>query len=253
MLYGARQSRRPPDEQHPFGHGHELYFWTLIVGVLIFGLGGGMSIVTGFMHILHAAPPENIAWNYAIIATAMVFEAISWRYGWKAFAAERRGRGVVETIRETKNPTTFAVLLEDSAALLGLAIAFVGIFLSVELGMPWIDGASSIMIGVLLCLVAIVMVYESKGLLVGEGVRKSTLEEVRAIVRADPAVDCVEKLLTIYLGPEEILLAIELRFRADTRLGDIRQAVARIRRAIQARHPRIRRIFLDATSIGEPA
>jgi cation diffusion facilitator family transporter len=253
MLYGVRQSRRPPDEQHPFGYGHELYFWTLVVGVLIFALGGGMSIVTGVMHLARSEPPENVGWNYAIIATAMVFEGISWRYGWKAFGAERRGRGIVETIRETKKPTTFSVLLEDSAALVGLAVAFLGIFLSVRLDAPWIDGVSSMVIGALLCLVAMVMVYESKGLLVGEGVRKSTLEEVRAIVRADPAVDCVEKLLTIYLGPEEILLAIELRFRADTRVGDIRRAVARIRQAIQARHPRIRRIFIDATSIGEPA
>jgi cation diffusion facilitator family transporter len=252
LLYGLRRSRQPPDEDHPFGYGHELYFWTLVVGVLIFALGGGMSIVTGVMHIARSELPENTGWNYAVIAVAMVFESISWRYGWNAFHAERRGRGVVETIRETKNPTTFSVLLEDSAALLGLAVAFVGIFLSVQLDAPWIDGASSIVIGALLSLVAMVMVYESKGLLVGEGVRKSTLEEVRAIVRADPAVDCVEKLLTIYLGPEEILLAIELRFHAHSDVSEIRSAVARIRRAIQARHPRIRRIFLDATSIGEP-
>jgi cation diffusion facilitator family transporter len=251
MLYGMRRSRMPPDEQHPLGYGHELYFWTLVVGILIFGLGGGMSIVTGLMHIARTTPPEHTGWSYAVLAAAMVFEGISWHYGLKAFRTERRGRGIVETIRLTKNPSTFAVLLEDSAALLGLAFAFLGIYLSTRLNAPWLDGASSVLIGVLLCLTAWVMVYESMGLLVGEGVGRATLADLRKIICADPAVERVDKLLTLYLGPEEILLAIELRFRSDTTALDIRRAVARCKRAIQEQYPRIRRIYLDTISIGD--
>jgi cation diffusion facilitator family transporter len=249
MLYGMRRSRRPPDEAHPLGYGHELYFWTLIVGVVIFALGGGMSVVTGVSHILDARPRESVGWNYAVIGVAFVFESVSWWYGVKAFRAERRGRGIVETVRVTKDPTTFSVLLEDSAALVGLALALAGIALAEALGAPWIDGASSVLIGVLLSAIALVMVGESKGLLVGEGVEQRTLETLRKIVAADPAVERVDRLLTQYLGPNEVLLAIELRFRLETDVTDIRRALARLKQEIQSRYPKIRRILLDSSAI----
>jgi cation diffusion facilitator family transporter len=252
MLHGMHSSRRPPDEAHPLGYGHELYFWTLIVGVLIFGLGGGMSMVTGVVHIVHGTPAEDAWWSYAVLGAAAVFEGISWYFGYRAFRTERRGRGVVATIRHTKNPTSFAVLLEDSAALLGLVFAFFGIFLSSRLGAPWIDGAFSVLIGVLLCGIAIVMVYESKGLLVGEGMDEDALAELRAIVDADPRVCRVERLLTMYLGPDEVLLAIALRAAPDIRIAELRRAIARIKREIRRRYPRIRRIYLDTASIHEP-
>ncbi|HEY1287890.1 MAG TPA: cation diffusion facilitator family transporter [Burkholderiales bacterium] len=251
MLYGLRRSRKPADLEHPFGYGHELYFWTLVVGMLVFALGGGMSIVTGAMHLANPGPPANVGWSYAVLACAAVFEGVGWAYGVKAFHAERRGRGILETIHATKNPATFAVLLEDSAALLGLALAFAGIALSGAPGLAWIDGASSILIGVLLCAVALVMVYESKGLLIGEGVEKRTLDALREMIRADPEVDRVDNLTTIYLGPDEILLAIELRFAARATTLEIRGALARLKRAIQARYPKMRRIYVDSGAIGE--
>ena len=176
MLYGIHASRKPADAEHPFGYGHELYFWTLVVGIVFFAVGGGMSIVTGIGHIRAQEAAEASVWNYAVIGIAVVFEAISWYFGFDAFRKEQRGRGVVETIQRSKDPTTFSVMLEDSAALIGLAIAFAGIFLSDRLGVPWIDGVSSILIGLLLCVVAVVMVFESKSLLVGEGVEKRTAQ-----------------------------------------------------------------------------
>ncbi len=252
MLYGMRRSVKPPDDDHPLGYGHELYFWALIVGMLIFALGGGMSIVTGYMHLGRETPPGDVGWSYAVIAAALVFEGVSWYFGLKAFRKERRGRGIVETIRRTKNPSTFAILLEDTAALLGLVFAFFGIFLSTHLDAPWIDGASSMAIGILLWITAFVMVYESKELLVGEGMEKSTLRSVREIICADPAVERVDKLLTLYLGPDEVMLAIELHFHPDTTAIEIRHAVTRFKLAIQAQYPRIRRVYLATSSIGDP-
>lgn len=249
IVYGAHRSRKPADEQHPFGYGHEFYFWTLVVGILIFAVGGGMSIVTGVWHVATGRHAENSGWNYAVLGIAAVFESISWYYGFNAFRSERRGRGIVETIHLSKNPATFAVLLEDSAALVGLAFAAVGIFLSERLDAPWIDGASSVLIGVLLCCVSFVMVFESKGLLVGEGMQKETLARLRGLLAADPGVESVEKLLTMYLGPEDVVLVIALRFRAGSELGEIRETVARLKQAIQARYPWIRRIFLDSAAI----
>ena len=251
MLYGLHRSRKPADEDHPFGYGHELYFWTLIVGILVFALGGGMSIVTGISHLAESHPLRNAVWNYAVLAAAAVFEGTSWYFGLKAFQADLRGRGIVETIRATKNPANFAVLLEDSAALLGIAFAAVGIFLADKLDAPWIDGASSIAIGVLLCLVSFVMVFESKELLVGEGMEKPALRRLRAIVLADENVECVDRLTTLYLGPEEVMLAIALRFRADTPLTAVREAIVRMKQNIQSRYPRIRHVFIDSAAISD--
>ena len=249
MLYGMRRSRQPADRDHPFGYGRELYFWTLIAGILIFALGGGMSILNGAQHILQPHAADHVGWSYAVLAAAMLFEGGSWLYGFRAFRAERRGRGVLETIHESKNPTTFATLLEDSAALAGLVLAFAGLYASIQLEAPWLDGASSVLIGVLLCLVAIVMVYESQSLLIGEGVAGATLAALRGIVEQEAAVARVARLSTAYLGPEQIVLAIELRFRDGTSLAEIRSTLARIKAAIGDRYPRIQRIFIDTASI----
>jgi cation diffusion facilitator family transporter len=248
LLFGMRRSRLPADVDHPFGHGHELYFWTLIVAVLIFGLGGGMSIVTGWRHIGAPEPIADPLWSYVVLGIAAVFEGISWYFGWKAFSSERRGRGIVETIVGSKDPTTYSVLLEDTAALLGLMVAFAGIWAGTRFGLPWLDGAASILIGLLLCAVAIVMVNESRKLLVGEGMEKATLAAIRAIATSDPDVAKVGQLFTMYLGPEEVMLVMEIHFR-EAAATDVRAAVLRIKGAIQERYPRIRRVSFDAASL----
>jgi len=249
MLLGIYKSREPPDEDHPFGHGRELYFWTLIVAILVFAVGGGMSIYEGITHISQHKFLVHSAWSYAVLGLAFVFEATSWSFGWKAFSVEKGNRGILEAIHETKDPTSFSVLLEDSAALLGLVFAFLGIFLDRQLGLSYLDGAASITIGLLLCMVAVLMVYESKGLLIGEGLDSATLKRVRAVVEADPAVERVYDLHTLYLGAHEVLLTIELRFRSTISGLEIRQSVKRLERAIREQHPDVTRIFFGAASI----
>jgi cation diffusion facilitator family transporter len=249
MLLGVYKSRLPSDFEHPFGHGRELYFWTLIVAILIFGVGGGMSAYEGIAHLSHPTLPGNPAWSYTVLGLAFVFDGTSWFFGWKAFSAEKGSKGVLETIHNTKDPTSFSVLLEDSAALLGLLFAFLGIFLGRQLGLPYLDGAASIVIGLLLCVVAALMVYESKGLLIGEGLDRQTLKSARALVEADPAVERVQHLHTLYLGAHEVLLTIELRFHGTISALEVREAVARIRREIRAQHPDVTRIFFGAESI----
>ena len=251
ILLGVRKSRKPPDSDHPFGHGHELYFWTLIVGVLIFAVGGGMSVYEGIMHILHPNSPERPAWSYAVLGIATVFEGTTWLFGWKAFKTERGRKGVLQTIHETKDPSSFTVLLEDSAALLGLVFAFLGIFLGTQLGLPQLDGVASVLIGLLLCGVAVLMVYESKGLLIGEGLDHESLKSIRELVEKDEAVEWVGHLHTMYLGAHEVLLTIELRFRNHISALEVRQGVRRLQKNIQSQHPDVRRIFFSSESLSE--
>ncbi len=251
ILLGVGKSRKPPDKDHPFGHGHELYFWTLIVGVLIFAVGGGMSVYEGINHILHPREPEKLVWSYAVLGVATVFEGTTWLFGWKAFNAERGRKGVLQTIHDTKDPSTFTVLLEDSAALLGLVFAFLGIFLGSLLEVPELDGVASVLIGLLLCGVAVLMVYESKGLLIGEGLDHESLKSIRAVVEGDAAVESVAHLHTMFLGPHEVLLTIELRFRGEITALEVREAVRRMREAIQSQHPDVRRIFFGSEYLSE--
>src|SRR5215813_6612196 len=222
-----------------------------VVAVPVFAVGGGMSVYEGILHIAHPVETVNAVWSYAVLGIAAVFEGASWLAGWKAFSAERGRRGVMQTIHETKDPTSFTVLLEDSAALLGLVFAFVGIFLGRQLEMPYLDGVASVVIGLLLCGVAVLMVYESKGLLIGEGLDKETLKSVRKLVEADPAIERVRALYTLYLGPHEVLLTIELRFHSHISALEVRRGVRRLQKGIQSCHPDIKRIFFGAESFSE--
>lgn len=249
ILLGIRNSRKPPDLEHPFGHGRELYFWTLMVGVLIFGVGGGMSLYEGLIHLTNPTPIENVNWNYIVLGLSIVFESTTWYFGWKAFSKERQGRGVIEAIHTTKDPTSFSVLLEDSAALVGLAVALLGVFLSHSLHQPFFDGAASMVIGVLLCAIATVMVYESRGLLIGEGVDRQTLKALREIVEADEDVAHVQHLHTIYQSPSSVLLVIELRFDDSISAVDVRKAVRRLETNIRERYPEIKYVFFGSASI----
>jgi len=251
ILLGVRKSQKPPDSDHPFGHGHEMYFWTLIVGVLIFAVGGGMSTYEGILHILHPSVPENVVWSYGVLGVAAVFEGTTWFLGWKAFSAERGRRGVLQTIHETKDPSTFTVLLEDSAALLGLVFAFLGIFLGSQFGLPYLDGVASVVIGLLLCGVSVLMVYESKGLLIGEALDRESLRSIQKLVEADESVERVQHLHSMYLGPREVLLTIELRFRSEIPMREVRQGIHRLKDAIQSQHPDVSRVFFGAESLGE--
>lgn len=251
MLLGVYKSHKPPDFDHPFGHGRELYFWTLIVAILIFSIGGGMSAYEGITHIAHPTMSNNPLWSYGVLGLSAVFEGTSWFFGWKAFSVERGKQGILEAIHTSKDPANFSVLLEDSAALAGLLIAFLGIFLGRQLGLPYLDGVASVVIGILLCAVAALMAYESKGLLIGEGLDRETLKDLRAVVETDPAVERVQNMHTLYLGAHDVLLTIELRFFSTISALEVRRAVARLRGDIQARYPDIRRIFFGAESLTE--
>jgi cation diffusion facilitator family transporter len=249
LLFGVRKSKKPPDAAHPFGHGMELYFWSLIVAILIFALGGGMSVYEGVIHLTHPNPIGDPTWNYVVLGFAIVFESISFYFAIKAFRKEMGDQGVWQTVHTSKDPTTFTILFEDSAALLGLLVALVGIFLAHALNMPHLDGVASITIGVILGVVAGFLAYESKGLLIGEGVNPKTLKSIRAIAGADPAVAEVRKALTMHFGPREVMLTLGIGFQKDLTAAEIAAAIDELERKIRDRHPEVKYIFIEAKSL----
>jgi cation diffusion facilitator family transporter len=249
LLLGLHLSKRPADDDHPFGHGLELYFWSLIVAVMIFGVGGGISVYEGILHVLNPKPLENVMWNYVAIGAGVVLEGTAWLFALKGFRRAMGKRGAWETIRDTKDPTIFAVLLEDSAALLGLLAAFLGILLGHLLDLPVLDGIASIVIGILLMAVASILARESRKLLIGESADPAVVAGVLAIVRNDPAVELARRPLTLQLGPWEVLVNLDVQFRRDLSAADVEHAVGRMERAIRAEHPQVKRIFLETASI----
>jgi cation diffusion facilitator family transporter len=241
-------SKKPADPSHPFGYGKELYFWTLIVAILIFAVGG-MSVYEGITHLRHPSPLANPTWNYLVLGFAFVFEGFAWGIAFKEFRSSKGKTSLWRAVRASKDPTIFTVLFEDSAAMLGLVVAFLGIYLGHWLNNPYLDGIASIMTGCILALVAVLLAYESKGLLVGEGADKETISSICEIAQSDPAVERAMTPLTMHFGPQDVLLNLDIKFRPGLSAGEIELAVDRLEMAIRKKHPEVKRIFIEAESI----
>ncbi len=248
MLYGLRRSAQPADASHPFGYGLQLYFWTFVVAVLIFGLGAGVSIVEGIDKVRHPHAVDHAWVNYLVLGLSLLFEGTTWLV---ALAEFRRGKGTrswIAAIRLSKDPTLFTVLFEDSAALLGLLFALLGIGLSQWLGLPVLDGVASLVIGAILTLTAAFLAFECQSLLTGEGVAPEVQAGIRRIASAEPGVQRLNEVLTMHFGPREVLLALSLDFDDRQSAGDVELAVSRIERAIRKAHPEITRVFVEPQS-----
>ncbi|MDY0747723.1 cation diffusion facilitator family transporter [Paucibacter sp. R3-3] len=252
LLVGTRLSQRPATPEHPFGHGKELYFWSLIVAVLIFGLGGGLSFFEGVQHILHPEPLSDPGWNYAVLAAAGLFEGSSFLVALREFRAQIGDTPFWEALHASKDPATYTVLAEDAAALTGLLIAAVGIGLSQALQRPEIDGAASLLIGVLLSAVAVLLVRESRGLLIGEGIKPETAQAIRDLAAAQPKVREAGRVLSMYVGPDDALVTMDLQFEDGTTAEDAAQTIAEVERQVRERFPKIRRLFIEAGSTAPP-
>lgn len=249
IYYGLYKSKKPADRKHPFGHGRELYFWTLIVALSIFAVGGGVSVYEGILHLIDPVKIENPVWSYSVLGVSAIFESISWYFGWKAFRKERRGKSIFRAIRDSKDPTNFTVVLEDSTALVGLAIAFIGVFLGDQLGMPFFDGAASILIGILLCAVALLLGSETKSLLIGESLDEEKLDEIRQIINSEPNVVEVVNTRTIYSAPDRVLLTLELKFAHNISSDELRRTTQSLEKAVCEKFPEIAKVFYEAASL----
>jgi cation diffusion facilitator family transporter len=244
LLLGLARARKPPSQTHPFGYGMEVYFWAFVVALLIFALGGAFSIYEGVLKIRQPEPIERAWINFLVIGLAMLFEGGSFLVAWREFKRIRKDVPFFRAIRGSKDPSIFAVLLEDGAALAGLAIAAFGVAGTALLDLPWADGAASVAIGVLLVLVAIFLANETRSLLTGESASPRIVEAVRGLLAADPRVDSVAEVLSMHLGPSEILLGVTLDFRDTLTAVEIETAGDDFAVAIRGVDPRITRVFV---------
>lgn len=246
LLLGLKKSRVPADEKFPYGHGKEVYFWSFVVALLIFAVGAGVSIYEGIHSIMDPHPIENILTNYIVLGLAVLFEGGAWMFALKEFSSIKGTRGYIEAIKTEKDPTNFVVLFEDSAALLGLSVAFAGITISHLTGIEIYDGVASIIIGIILGTTAIWLAYETKGLLIGESANPHIVEGIEQIAGSYETIILVNETLTMHMGPEYILVNISVDFHDDLDAGKVEQTISELTLRIKEQYPKVKRVFIEA-------
>lgn len=250
LLFGLRQSRKPADDEHPFGHGQELYFWSLIVAIILFSGGGGMSIYEGITHMQHPSELQNPNWNYIVLGVAFIVEGISWFIAFRELIKTKNpDESFWSGLRASKDPSIFVVFGEDTAALTGLVVAFLGIFIGHQLNSHYPDAIASIIIGLILAAIAVFLAYESKSLLVGETAERKTVEGIRTLVMEHESVERLRRPLTMHFGPHEILLSLEVQFKSRLRTSEIVKAIDEIETKIHNQYPDIQQIFIEVEGL----
>lgn len=258
LLFGQSRARRPPDAEHPFGYGRELYFWAFVVAILIFGLGAGVSIYEGWRHIAEPEPLRDPLINYIVLGVAFALEGTSWVIAMRDFQRGKGRTGWWRAVRDSKDPAGFTVLFEDSAALAGLIVAAIGIWSSHHWGDPRIDGWASIVIGLILAAVATLLAREAKGLLIGERADPALIARVRAMIEAEPCIAHVNHVRTIHTAPDRVFVAISADFADSLTMGEGEALIERIEKALKAAMPVLTSIYIrpekredaDAVALG---
>jgi len=253
LLLGIHRSKRPADAKHPYGYGKELYFWALMVAIVLFGLGGGISIYEGVKHIVEPREPGDPMWSYVVLGFAFVVEGGAGYVALRELLKTAGEKSFWRALRTSKDPAVFTILGEDAAALAGVVVAFVGIYFGHKFGNPYYDGIASVVIGLILGLVAVFLAYETKGLVIGEAADPEVVESIRQIVAADPLVTRIENPMTMHFGPNQVLLNMEITFRPSLTLAELSAAVDRLDAKIRDKHPAIKHIFIESASLRETA
>jgi len=248
LLYGIKRAQKPADEMFPFGYGKEIYFWSFVVAILIFAVGAGVSIYEGIHRILHPQPMTDVYINYIVLGLAIVFEGVALTMAIKEFSKQKGKQGFISAIQRAKDPSIFVVLFEDTAAILGLLVALLAIFLGQLTGNIYLDGAASIIIGLILGATAIWLAYETKSLLIGERANSPVVNGIREIAQNSAQVEHVNEVATMHMGPDFVLVNLSLDFIDEISARDIKQTVSVMTLSIKTSYPIVKRVFIEAES-----
>jgi len=246
LLYGLKRAKRPADKTHPFGYGMEVYFWSFVVAILIFGLGAGISINEGIAKVKNPHPVTDPFINYIVIGFSIIFEALAFSFAFKEFRKSKGSQNWIKAVRASKDPAIFTVLFEDFAALIGLIVAGIAIYLGDALNIPVLDGIASIVIGLILAVTASCLAFECKGLLMGESASEAVLTGIKDIIKEESQVLHINEILTMHLGPRDILLNLSLDFKDELSSGNVEETISKLELGIKNKFPEIKRVFIEA-------
>lgn len=246
LLYGLKRAGQPPDDRFPFGHGKEIYFWSFVVAIMIFAVGAGISMYEGIHRLLDPGPVKDFFINYIVLGLAILFEGAAWFFAFREFSRVRGKWGYIEAVQRGKDPSTFVVLFEDSAAMLGLVIALIANILAQTTGMYVFDGVASVIIGLILAGTAAWLAWETKGLLIGERANLHVIEGIKKLAAENDQIDHINEVLTMHMGPDFILVNISVDFADPVTAVEIERVVSDLDREIKAKYPKVKRIFIEA-------
>jgi len=215
VLYGLRRAAVHPDHEHPLGYGREIYFWSFVVAVLLFAIGAGISLYQGILRILKPEPVHHVAANYAVLGICLLFDGTTWLLALRNFKTKEGLSQLLTSIHKSKDPPSFIVLLEDSASIVGILIATAGIYLSVRFALPVLDGVASLLVGLVMALTASLLARETKSLLIGEAADQGIVDSIMQLAGQMPGVMHVNGVLTVHLGPRQIIVALSLELADD--------------------------------------
>jgi cation diffusion facilitator family transporter len=244
LLYGLHRSEQKPDPTHPFGYGRELYFWSFIVALLVFAAGAGVSAYEGIQHVLHPEPATNHLVSYIVLGVSIVFEGISWGVALREFRSTKGKQGYIEAFRRSKDPSIFTVLLEDTAALLGLGIALLGVASAQLLRMPVLDGVASLGIAAVLATAAFLLARETKGLLIGESAHPRVAQAILDVANADRDLRNANGVNTMQMGPNQVVATLSAEFEDDRTTQQIEACITRIEQAVKQQYPELTALFI---------
>jgi len=249
LLFGIKRSKKPADTAHPFGYGNEIYFWSFIVAILIFALGGGIALYEGIHHLQYPAAISNPMWNYIVLSLAIVFEGTAFRVAMKQFNKTRGNESFYQSLKDSKDLPTVAIIIEDSAAVIGLLIALICLILGQVTGIVYFDGLGSVLIGLLLISVSFFFAIECKGLLVGEGLMLADINKIKDILLKNDNILVFGPVLSLYFGPNEVLVNLDVNFKDELTSDEIEQTIDEVEAEIKKEVPKVNRIYIEAEAL----
>ena len=250
LLLGIKRSKKPPDDKHPLGHGRELYFWSLIVAIVLFGAGAGMSIYEGITSLSQTGEMKNVGWNYAVLGFAFLADGTSWTIAFRQLMKQKRDQeSFWHSIKTSKDPSVFIVFGEDTADLAGLFVAFLGVFVGQQFHSHYPDVIASMIVGLILAIIAVYLIYESKSLLIGEAADAEIIARVQKMVHNHPAVEKVQVPLTVQLSPKEIFLAVDVQFKPDLQATELVQVIDELEEKIRQEQQSVGKIFIEVERV----
>ena len=245
LLLGMRRSTRPPDDDHPFGHGKERFFWTFVVALTLFTVGGLVSIGRGVQGLIHKEETPGLWLGLIVLILAAIFEGSALRVALRSFNRERGRRSFYSGLRRAKNPETLTVVFEDSAALSGIAAAIVGLVLSHVTDNARFDAAGAVVVGVILVVVAFALARESRDLLLGESATPEVRRQIREAIDSCDDVDEIRDLLTMHVGPDDVLVNVEIAFKDGLDTDGVEAAILAVEERIFEAVPTAAKIFVE--------
>jgi cation diffusion facilitator family transporter len=248
LLYGLHRAKEPPDRDHPLGYGREIYFWSFVVALMVFALGAGVALYEGIMHVLNPEPIRDATVSYAVLGLSVLFDGTTWWIALRNFKGRTHYSNLFRAVRKSKDPASFMVLFEDSAALIGLVIAFAGTYFSVRLDLPVLDGVASILIGLVLAATAMLLARETKGLLIGEGADQSIVDSIMRIANEMEGVAHANGIITVHLAPQQIVVALSVELADELRTPDIEARIVELERRVRHQHPAVIALFVKPQS-----